>query len=195
MIVVCLGSGPSLCADDVDRCYGPATVIAINDAYQLAPWADILYAPDAQWWKRTIAVPHLPLLRYTLQPDAQRYRDRVTVLPFTGQDGIDWTPMRVRTGRHGGYSAINIACHLQPSRIVLLGYDLQPSPTYQHHFADLHAVTIGRTLTRYAAWLPRYNGLAAELASHGIEIVNASRQTAIPDDMIHRMDLGEALRP
>ena len=48
--VVVIATGPSLTAEDVDYCRGKARVIAINDAYTLAPWADALYATDAKWW-------------------------------------------------------------------------------------------------------------------------------------------------
>jgi hypothetical protein len=49
--IVCLGGGPSLTQAQVDACRGRAHVIAINDAFRLAPWADVLYACDWQWWK------------------------------------------------------------------------------------------------------------------------------------------------
>ena len=48
--VVCLGGGPSLTAADAAQCRGRARVIAINDAYRLVPWADLLYFCDYRWW-------------------------------------------------------------------------------------------------------------------------------------------------
>lgn len=187
-IVVCIGSGPSLTRADVDYCRGKATVLAINDSYQWAPWADALYAADAQWWKWHRDVPDgdLPLRKYALQADARIYRPDVEILHYTGTDGIDWTPNNVRTGGHGGYQAINLAAHFRPQVIVLLGYDLQPSADGRHHaFAD-HPVSSARNETRYVRWLLHYDGLAAELGTHGIGIVNASRATAIPGDAIPR---------
>jgi hypothetical protein len=46
---VLVASGPSLCPSDVDRVRGRARVIAVNDGYRLAPWADVLYACDRRW--------------------------------------------------------------------------------------------------------------------------------------------------
>ena len=54
--VVCIASGPSLTQDQVDQVKGLNT-IAINDAYKLAPWANILYACDYQWWDWHKGVP------------------------------------------------------------------------------------------------------------------------------------------
>ena len=42
-----LATGPSLTPDQAEYAKGKARVIAVNDAWRLAPWADILYACDA----------------------------------------------------------------------------------------------------------------------------------------------------
>ena len=47
---VCLGGGPSLAPQQVDTVRGKARVVAVNDAYRLAPWADVLYVCDHKWW-------------------------------------------------------------------------------------------------------------------------------------------------
>ena len=51
-VAVCLGGGPSLNKEDIEYCREKKGVrfIAINDAYRLAPFADILYAADKKWW-------------------------------------------------------------------------------------------------------------------------------------------------
>src|SRR5690606_36181457 len=56
--VVVVGGGPSLTAADVDRAASrPVRIIAINDAWRLAPRADLLYAADAPWWDHHKGVP------------------------------------------------------------------------------------------------------------------------------------------
>src|SRR5690606_36428084 len=78
--VVCIASGPSLTADDVetvrrwrqeaqgehagagqdasaggpDREWagGPVGVVVTNTTFRAAPWADVLYAMDRAWWLR-----------------------------------------------------------------------------------------------------------------------------------------------
>ena len=42
-----LATGPSLTPAQAEYAKGKARVIAVNDAWRLAPWADILYACDA----------------------------------------------------------------------------------------------------------------------------------------------------
>ncbi len=48
---VVIGSGPSLSRDQIVKIHDScAHVIAINDNYRLAPWADVLFASDIKWW-------------------------------------------------------------------------------------------------------------------------------------------------
>src|SRR3546814_16900792 len=53
MTVACIASGPSLTAEDCEsiRTAGLPAIVT-NNTWQLAPWADVLYAGDYQWWKR-----------------------------------------------------------------------------------------------------------------------------------------------
>ena len=46
-----IASGPSLTKEDCERVreYGAMTIV-VNNTYQLAPWADYLYAMDDHWW-------------------------------------------------------------------------------------------------------------------------------------------------
>ena len=71
--VVCLGGGPSLHADDVAYCRGKATVIAINDSWRLAPWADALIASDAAWWQHYRGVPAYAGLKFCLEASAAKW--------------------------------------------------------------------------------------------------------------------------
>ncbi len=48
--VVCIGGGPSVSANQVELIHGKAKVIAISDAYRVAPWADVLYSCHKRWW-------------------------------------------------------------------------------------------------------------------------------------------------
>jgi hypothetical protein len=50
--VVCIASGPSLTAEDVERVRAAGhPVIVTNTTFRLAPWADVLFGMDSKWWK------------------------------------------------------------------------------------------------------------------------------------------------
>lgn len=124
--VVILGGGPSLTQEQIDLVRGKARVIAINNAYLRAPWADVLYAPDARWWRRHGSRAELHAFqgqRCCLEESqwnglAHRLRyDR----------GLVWSDRSDTIGRcehgHAGYQALNIAGLAAGAPIILLGYD------------------------------------------------------------------------
>lgn len=190
--IVCLASGPSLTADDVNACRGRARVIAVKDCIRLAPWADVLYGcgSDAgRWWQENgPELVEFSGLRFTLDPKAASW---ATVLEHERVDGIDLRPTHLATGKNSGYQAINLAIHLGASRIVLLGYDMQegahgkqrwfgahPWPTRSWHELGREMRDLFATMIEPASAL-------------GVEIVNATRETAI--GCFTRLSLDEAL--
>lgn len=185
--IVCLGCGPSLTQADVDYVRGQARVIAINDAVQLAPWADVLYACDSKWWgwathkdskkpaALRLAVKQFAGLRYALDPNASLHRG-VQVLKKGKTNGLALSADTLNTGMNSGHQAINLAYHLGAARIVLLGYDLQRGPKGQSHFFGEHPDRVRPPLHRYAEHFP---SLVEPLKQAGVQIVNCSRSTSI----------------
>jgi hypothetical protein len=175
--IVCIGGGPSLTQADVDACRGKTRVIAVNDAYRIAPFADVLYACDEKWWKWHQGVPSFTGLKYGMAirpgkyPDVQRlhgYRRRGT------GTRSDWAPHRPEW--FTGYQAINLAVHLGAARILLLGYDMQRGKPRRRTGSG----TIPRFAThRMRVSLRRTTTLVKPLRELGIGIVNCSRETAL----------------
>lgn len=174
--VVCIGGGPSLTAEDVAYCQGKAVVVAINDAYRLAPWAEVLYGCDEQWWQWHQGAPSFTGLKYTLhRRAAQRWPD-VQLLRNTGQEGLELDASGLRTGRHGGYQAINVAVHLGAKRIVLLGYDLSAPDEGPDHWFGSHP---NRVRSPYTTFLQAFGSIVEPLHRLGIAVMNCTRRTAL----------------
>jgi hypothetical protein len=172
--IVCIGGGPSLTKADVEACRGKTRVIAVNDAYRIAPFADVLYACDEKWWKWHQGVPSFTGLKYGMAIRPGKYPD-VQRLTDTGVEGLEREPTGLRTGRNGGYQAINLAVHLGAARILLLGYDMQRGATQTHWFGDHPEIRN----SPYASFAEAYNTLVKPLRELGIGIVNCSRETAL----------------
>ena len=47
-----VASGPSASDVPLDRAKGKARFIAVNNSWELVPWADIFFACDYRWWQR-----------------------------------------------------------------------------------------------------------------------------------------------
>jgi len=190
--VAILASGPSLAPEDVAYCRGKATVIAVNDAVRLAPWADVLYSSDPGWWQKHKWMPDFAGVR--VKVDSVRAHSAhkpplewngVLSLRNTGKDGVEFSPDGLRTQINSGGAAINLAVHLGAKRIVLLGYDMGPSGK-RYHFHDEK-----NTYSAYDVFIKNIGTMAAPLAAAGIEVVNCSRQTKL--QCFPRMSLKEAL--
>jgi hypothetical protein len=169
--VVCIGTGPSLTLADVEACRDRARVIVVNNAYALAPWADVLYAADQKWWSWHKGAPDFAGLKYTIHPTRTPSWPGLLALRNTGAQGLELQPDGLRTGYNSGYQAINLAVHLGASRIVLLGYDMSGD-----HFFGSHP---DKTKPPFAQCLQAFTTLPGPLADAGVEVINCSRQTAL----------------
>lgn len=183
--VFCLATGPSLTQADVDRVRPHGTVIAVNDAWRLAPWADVLYSSDRYWYKHYAGVPSFGGLKATIEFSPKRYAvDLLKVAPEmyflrnTGHQGVETDPTGIRTcGQNSGGAAVNLAVHLGAVRIVLLGYDCGvPGP--KRHFFGNHPPQLS-SLSPYPTWRRAFDTMREPMEALGIDVVNCSRSTAI----------------
>jgi hypothetical protein len=187
--VVCLGGGPSLVREDVDYCRGKATVVCVNDAWRLAPWADALIGSDAAWWHVHNGVPDFPGLKFCLQANAATIPG-MRVLRNTGDAGLEADPTGVRTGRNSGAAAINLAVHFGAKRIILLGYDMEVCDENRSHWFGNHPQGL-RGNSPYPLFRAMIATMVDPLKLAGVQVINASRQTALV--CFPRMALTEAL--
>lgn len=141
--VVVLGGGPSL--RDVDlSLLAPYTVIGTNNAYSL-PNVPYNFFMDIGWWKRNKdeAAGYTGVM-ITDAPDPEgvitepwvkrlhRYNDYG--MNISRRDGLPWN-------RNSGAGAINLAAIMGASRILLLGFDMQPvagAPNKGNNWHDKH---------------------------------------------------------
>lgn len=168
--VVCIGTGPSLTRDDVAFCQGRARVIAVNDAYRFAPWADCLYAADGKWWRWHQGVPGFTGLKYSIEPKHENKAVAV-VLKNKGFNGLSLDPSGLCTGGNSGYQAINLAVHFGARQILLLGYDLRGS-----HFFGTHP---DKGVQRFDLWAAAFQSIVAPLAELGVTVLNCTPKSAL----------------
>ena len=191
--LACLGGGPSLNQDQVELLRGRARVIAVNDAWRLAPWAEVLYACDWRWWLKHDGVPEFRGLKVTLSNSCghlDAYPD-IKIVENTGSQGLERAPTGLRTGRNGGYQAINLALHLGARRILLLGYDMKADAAGRTHWFGDHADWPTRASVFAGVMLPHFAGLATELEALGVAVLNCTPGSAL--DVFPKIPLEQAL--
>jgi hypothetical protein len=182
--IVCVASGPTLTAADLDVVRGVAPVVAVNDAIRLAPWADVLYSSDRRWWRFYEGVHGFEGLRVGVGwkiGDASPIPcvPAVHVLTHTGAEGLELAPTGLRTGGHSGYAAINLAVHLGARRVVLLGYSGGPAGPRSHFFGRHPSGLAESSAANYANFRRAYLTLCEPLRAIGVDVVNATPGTAI----------------
>lgn len=178
--VVIMASGPSMSQEIADQVYASELpTIVVNDTYRLAPWADLHYAADSQWWEVNEAEivkrsNSFPPLRVTAS-----LRCRVTSFPIkklqqTGTKGFDPNPKYIRTGGNSGYQAVHLAIHTGAAQILLCGYDMQPVGGKHHWFGSHTEHLHDPHYTSYEVWPRRFEAFVGLT-----EILNCTPGSAI----------------
>lgn len=186
-----LGCGPSLRGFDARVLRGRGRVIAVNDSFRLAPWADVLYACDARWWQtRRASVRDTWTGRRMVTLENQI--DGVLRLRNSGEDGLETDPGALRTGKNSGYQAIGLAYHFGASRIVLLGFDMRIGRHGEMHWNDRSETQTPQGFAgTLALMLPKFETLREPLATAGVQVVNATPGSALR--VWQMMRLGDVL--
>ena len=184
--VAILGGGPSLTQSQVDACRGRCRVIAVNTAYRLAPWVDIVYFSDELWhqWKRDKkSFRRLACLKVALENARTHWSEpAVKILHnYGGEPGLCEIRDGVYTGRNSGYQAINLAAHLGVARVILLGFDMRAVAGRTHwHSGTDDAHQRGTAPEDFKnVMLPWFSTLVEPCKARGIEIVNCTPGSAI----------------
>lgn len=166
--VVCIASGPSLTLEDCEAVRGLKTIVC-NTSFRIAPWADVLYAMDAVWWKV-----------YIHEVDKTYPGIKASCADLEHWFGV----YRLRDcgfikSNNTGAGAISLAAYMGARRIIMLGYDLSHDGEKAHHHGD-HPAPLGNARNQsIKGWLPQFEKLRARLNESGIEISNCSRRTAL----------------
>lgn len=143
----------------------------MNTSFRRAPWADILYAMDAAWWRA-----HLAEVRRVFAGGLLTIASDVPGVRRTNSEHFG----------NSGAGAVALADRCGADRVILLGYDAQRTDGRAHWHAD-HPRGLGN-----AGSVGRWGEQFASLAdSCRARVVNASRATALA--CFARVDLGEAL--
>lgn len=196
---VCLAPGPSLTSDAVGRVLARRVeadgilsarsprVIAINDAYRLAPWAEYLYACDAPWWAlhgarlnevtgRCVSVDEgvaFPWVHVLRQQEKEFSTD----------------PAALQTGSNSGFQALNLAYLLGAARVLLAGYDMRVIDGRSHFFGE-HPDPLNKP-SPYHLFVQAFRDAAPRLKELGLEVINCTPGSAL--DCFPFQDLEVAL--
>ena len=164
-------------------------IITVNDSWRLFPMADVFYFCDASWWHQQCASNRRTVdglenftraanrgFWVTAGPQPPDH-PRVHALNLTGQRGMEDNPRAMRHGSNSGYQAIHLAAHYGAKKIILLGFDMKPAADGRTHWhAESRPAQFDQTVANFLSHFP---SLAAPLVQRGIEVINATPDSAL----------------
>lgn len=186
-----VGSGPSTTPEAVALLRGRCRVMVINTSYQIAPWADALYAADGKWWRWHGGAKDFPGLRITQDRDiAGHFKIKLIEVCTSGRDQhhiMTAQPGVIGHGQNGAFQGLNLLVQFGVTKIAMLGVDYTGERWHGAHPSGRKQQLPG-TFERWRAIL---DAQAAALQALGVDVVNlskASTLTAYP-----KMTFDEAL--
>jgi hypothetical protein len=186
---VIIASGPSLTRAQVDFAKGKCRAIAVNNSGidtecdgvlvpAMAPWADVLYAADAKWWR----CYHERAMKFagrkvTIKPTLP-WPDLYCLEQSLEHASFDPRPTHLVSGGNSGYQAIHLAVHFGVKRILLLGFDMRDGRNRRRHWFGSHP---GKLNSRgnYSGWIRAMEKFAKVLSARKVEVINCTPDTAL----------------
>lgn len=180
--VAILASGPSLSQSEADLLRSRLPVVAVNDAYRVAPWADLLYAADADWWEHHGYAADFAGERWTQHQGRENWHRRATeaglhVIRSRSGNGVSVDPGEIYTGSNSSFQALNLAVQAGATRVLFLGLDLSRPGGKSHFFGD-HPGQLNRA-SPYHTFRRAFEQAAPALEGLGVEVINCSSQSAL----------------
>lgn len=197
-LCVVAASGPSLNGETAEVCKD-LPVVAVNDAYRLFPFADVLYGCDGRWWDHHYGCKEFAGERWSSHGDRSHNEKRdvaerhgLSLVRGRDGEGFSFDPAFIHYGDNSGFQAVNLAIHFLGGigRVVLVGFDMRMVAGKRHFFGE-HPPTLTQTSVGYSLWPKRFEK-ASKMLPPGIEIVNATPESALTCFPI--MDLQQAVR-
>lgn len=194
-------TGPSLTSEVAEQCRGHK-VIAVNDAWRLLPFADVLFACDSKWWRVHKGCPNFKGEKWSTQGTSRQRSGAVrddkqaeardyglNLVPAKPGDEFSLDPGFICYGGNSGFMATNLAILFGANPIILIGFDMRAVNGKNHFFGE-HGAGLNR-VGNFKRWIDRFTNAAAKLPPH-VRIINATPETAL--DCFPKMSLSEALK-
>ena len=174
-------TGPSLTEEVAEICNG-YNVVAVNDAYKLIPFAPVLYACDAAWWRHHKTCPGFTGEKWSTHDD--RGNKKIDVAEAYGVHlvqgrkggGFSTNPAFIHYGSNSGFQATNLAILFGATRIVLVGFDMRSVGGRQHFFGT-HPTPL-RQASSYSVFVRAFNEASHNMPP-GVQIINATPDSAL----------------
>jgi hypothetical protein len=156
-----LATGPSMSQAVADQVRGRCHVVAVSDAYKLAPWADALASTDSKWWRAHEDALLFKGRKFTAAPSFVKLDESIERL------AVDCSTNSALLG------LMAAAVKLGAKRVLLCGVDMH-SPG--KHFFGEHKAPLRSSKQRH---LDLHKRQFMNYHPKGVEIINCTPGSAL----------------
>lgn len=136
---VILATGQSLTQDDVDFVRGKCGVIAVSNAYELAPWADAMVSFDPNWWM------------------AYGKKVKFAGRKFSAHGTLRTEIYRPPKAMNSGLMAMFVARDIyKATEIILLGFDMHGTHYFGQHVGHGHKPLINTNKKKFQEHIKQF---------------------------------------
>lgn len=187
---VIIATGPSLSDEQLETVrQSGAKTIAVNNAWERAPWCDAAYAGDYMFLKVHVAqMKQACKGRIWTCDRAAAERHQLHYAKPANAPGLGTS--RVHLNGNSGAQAVNLAVVWGCTRLVLIGFDMRAVDGKAHYFGQHPKPLTQRQL--FEEWIHKFAVVAQDARARGISIVNATPDSALK--CFPMFDLKEALQ-
>ena len=187
--VAVIAAGESAKTPDLIKLKGRVRVVAVNQSFQLCPWADMLYACDYNFWAcHHHGTTHIPfrvvhdlgakaifkdLIRVDVHPEGNNlYMERFGYLS---------------AGGNSGWQAMNLVAQMGARGIMMVGIDCTGSHWHGRHLPPM----TNPDESNFLRWLDVFNKGKLAFDQLDIDVVNCSPISRVK--VYPKMTIPEAL--
>lgn len=178
-----IGGGWSASLVDLKRL--PGTIIGVNDAAILAPRCDIALSMDRLWTEHRFdalrAAARNSYIRRNALQNLTIHWPWLKVFECDHTSTAFSLDASVINGPNSGYCALNLAYQLRPTRVFLVGFDMQRGPNGEAHWYPPYSwAPAGGTTSakKFAVWAAQLEHAAKQFKIAGIEVFNVTTRSA-----------------
>lgn len=165
---------------------GLCHVIAVKGSIFDLPWADCGVGSDfprlEEWCSKleSVSMPvYWPIIERLWVNSKLKKPDCLTFLHKLDGFKISENPAEAYAGGTSGFVALNIAVLKRATKIFLFGFDYLTPDTRQHWNEDHYKEKRHQASSNWNHWAHSYRMIAPTLKEMGIDVINASPDSAI----------------
>jgi hypothetical protein len=186
-----VASGPSAKLANLSLLRGKMPVLAIKESYELCNWADVVYGCDPAWWKFRAGLPKFAGTKVSWEgsnlsqyPDIRNIKldasqDRVFPIEKRQYRMVFDNPGVIGGGGNSGFQAVNMAVQFGAKKLVLIGFDMHDRSGVHFYGRNYWSGANNPDETCFVRWRRHFDRAAADLEMQGVEVINATPNTAL----------------